>query len=312
MPKKKQERLEFRYYEMPRDSYVLPLLGESWVREYGRDVDFLHFHNFMEVGFCYGGEGSLILKQEECPYFSDMFSIIPPNYPHNTRSRPGEMSRWEYLFLDIEGFLRYFYPERPRLAEEMVRRMYRKAYFLTYEANPALGNTIQEIIREMRYRGAYYKERVKGLLLSFIVETLRLSKGESDAEGSRGQDEQSRIGDALHYIGEHYSENIRIETLARECSLSETHFRRVFKSVMNMSPMEYVNLVRIQTACSMLERSGDSIEEIAMKTGFISMSTFNRNFKKRMNMTPHKWRTRPESYQRNPHRFHVSVEEGWK
>ncbi len=36
MARKKQEQLEFRYYEMPQGSYVLPLLGEHWRRVYGR------------------------------------------------------------------------------------------------------------------------------------------------------------------------------------------------------------------------------------------------------------------------------------
>ena len=303
MPKKKQERLEFRYYEMPRDAYVLAMLGESWVREYGRDVDYLHFHNFLEIGFCYGGEGSLILKEKSYPFFADVFSIIPPNFPHNTITASGAVGHWEYLFVDVERLLKDTYPDRPRLAEELIRKVYQTAHFLSYEGNSILGDTIQELIQEMRYQKLYYKERIKGLLLAFIVETARLASAENSTEGHRRENDQGKISDALHYIGKHYQEHLRIEVLAKKCSLSETHFRRIFRNVMNMSPMEYVNLVRIQTACRMLESSDDSIEEIAMKTGFISMSTFNRNFRKLMNMSPHQWRRRPEFYQKNLRKY---------
>lgn len=32
---KKKKRIEYRYYEIPEDTYVLPLLGKGWEQEYG-------------------------------------------------------------------------------------------------------------------------------------------------------------------------------------------------------------------------------------------------------------------------------------
>ena len=32
---KKKKRMEYRYYEIPADTYVLPLLGKGWEQEYG-------------------------------------------------------------------------------------------------------------------------------------------------------------------------------------------------------------------------------------------------------------------------------------
>lgn len=316
MAKKRQEKLEFRYYEMPQGSFVLPLLGEHWKRTYGRDMEPLHFHNYLEIGYCYDGEGVMVLRDREYPYFSNVFTVIPPNCPHNTVSGPDEraVSSWEYLFVDVEGILRNAYPDKPRLAQELLRHVYRTARFLTYEGNPELGNMIQETIRELREQRGYYKEKLKGLLQAMLVEIARLDPEEQPHRRSvqDSQDEQTKISNALHHIGKHYGEHICIETLAEKCSLSETHFRRVFRSVMNMSPMEYVNFVRIQTACNLMERTDASIEEIAMKTGFISLSTFNRNFKKVMNMSPLQWRRRQESGSGSLRGYNVSLEEGWE
>ena len=311
MTRKKQERLEFRYYEMPKGGYVLPLLGEKWKRRYGKDIDYLHFHNYMEIGYCYDGHGELILKDRKHPYFSNMFSVIPPNYPHNTVSMDDSLSTWEYLFVDVEGFLRDMYPERMHFAQEMVRQIYQTAHFLTYDCNPFLGNMIQEIIREFRYQEGYHKEKVKGLLLALLVEIARIAPDKNMYEGPDVND-QAKISNALHYVGKHYHEHVSAEMLADKCGLSETHFRRVFRNIMNMSPMEYVNLVRIQTACNLMVRTDATIEEIAMKTGFISMSTFNRNFKRMLDMSPHQWRRRPETYTGNLHRYHVPVGQGWE
>ena len=41
--------MEYRYYEIPAGSPVLALLGDKWVQNYGREIDYLHFHNHLEV-----------------------------------------------------------------------------------------------------------------------------------------------------------------------------------------------------------------------------------------------------------------------
>ena len=309
MAKKRQERQEFRYYEMPKGCYVLALLGDQWKRRYGKKGDNLHFHNFMEIGYCYNGGGTLALRDKAYAYFSNTFSIIPPNCPHNTVSDEDSISTWEYLFVDVEKFLGDMYPDKPRYAKEMLERIYQKMHFLSHDGNPVLGNLIQELIREQRYHEAYYQEKTKGILLEILIEIVRMTPEPDFYINERHENEQTKISNALHYIGKHYNENIKVELLAEKCNLSEPHFRRIFRSVMRMSPIEYVNWVRIQTACNLLERSDDTIEEIAVKTGFVSMSTFNRNFKKIMHLTPSQWRNRPEVLTPNLNRYYVSTTE---
>ena len=64
----------------------------------------------------------------------------------------------------------------------------------------------------------------------------------------------TQIAAALDYVRMEYMHMIRVEELAQECHMSETHFRRLFESCMNMSPVDYINLVRIQKACDLLKR----------------------------------------------------------
>ena len=49
--KRKKPKMEFRYYQMPAGSPILALLGQKWVQNYGNDVDYLHFHNYLAIGF---------------------------------------------------------------------------------------------------------------------------------------------------------------------------------------------------------------------------------------------------------------------
>ena len=47
MARKRKPKMEYRYYEIPAGSPVLALLGDKWVQNYGRDIDYLHFHNHL-------------------------------------------------------------------------------------------------------------------------------------------------------------------------------------------------------------------------------------------------------------------------
>ena len=65
MAEKKKKKMEFRYYQLPPGSPILALLGEKWVQNYGdRTADRLHFHNYMELGYCYYGAGDVVLGDD--------------------------------------------------------------------------------------------------------------------------------------------------------------------------------------------------------------------------------------------------------
>lgn len=68
MSRKKKMKMEYRFYEVPEKCPVLALLGEKWVQNYGYQIDYLHFHNMMEIGVCYYGEGTIVLEDKEIPY----------------------------------------------------------------------------------------------------------------------------------------------------------------------------------------------------------------------------------------------------
>ena len=78
-----------------------------------------------------------------------------------------------------------------------------------------------------------------------------------------------------------------------------------------MSPLEYINKVRIQTACEILKKTDESIADIAYKCGFTTNSTFNRNFKKYLNTSPYQWKISPENYERKLLNYNISALKGW-
>lgn len=310
MAAKKKQEIEFRYYEIPQNEPCIALLGEAWIRPYGEDIDSLHFHNYMEIGFCYSGDGEVVLDEQTIIYKPDMFTIIPKNFPHNTNSDHFSLSRWEYLFIDVEAFLREVYGEDSFYAEDIGAIINNRAWAVDASRYPETAALIKNIMDEMRYKKEFYAESVKGLQLSLLMNIARMNQGNSEKvrKQSRGV---SQISFALHYIGVHYAEELTIGDLAEVSHMSETHFRRVFQKIMNMTPSDYLNLVRVQMACEYMKKHTDGMELVAERCGFQSVSTFNRNFKKVLDITPYQWKIHPENYETKLLDYKISAYKGW-
>lgn len=312
MPKKKKPKIEFRYYKMPEGTYILALLGQKWVQSYGRDVDFLHFHNYLEIGYCYDGVGELMLGEQEYRFSGNEFTVIPKNYPHTTNSDPGTVSKWEYVFIDLEGILGGLFQGmgNTKKMNSMLERINSRAIFQKEEQDPKTAAMIKNLMDIMRNTEEFYMEEAKGAAVELLVRIARGSHGQKrpiEAEGRM----ILPIARAMDYITLHYMEPIKIEKLACWCHMSETHFRRLFSNYMNMSPLEYINLVRVQTACDYLKNTDESMADIANKCGFTTPSTFNRNFKQVTGLSPSEWRKRPENYEQQLFKSWIHSEEGW-
>ena len=316
--KKEKRTAEYRFYGIPEGKAILALLGEKWEQTYGEGIDYLHFHNYMEIGYCYEGEGILTLGESYHPFTGGEFTVIPNNYLHTTNSKADSISRWEYLFIDVRGFLRRVYPEQGTEAVRLLHLIESKARFLRSDEYPELAAHIRGILDIMRHAAPFYEQEAEGRLLSLLACIARLNAEGAEARKTPEETERKTggkinhiIASSLDYIRSHYSEEIKVNDIAQHLHTSEAHFRRVFTAYMDMSPLEYLNLVRIQSACEHLKQSDEAVSVIAAKCGFPTSSTFNRNFKRVTGVSPAVWRKRPENYERQILQYDIHSKEGW-
>ena len=96
----------------------------------------------------------------------------------------------------------------------------------------------------------------------------------------------------LKFVENNYMEKITIEDVAKEVSLSQSHFMKYFKNTMGTSFIDYLNEYRLTMASRLLISSDSSVLDIAAEVGFDNLSYFNRSFKKRFQQTPREYRKR--------------------
>lgn len=203
------------------------------------------------------------------------------------------------------------------MAQKVIDRVNKRAHFVRVQDKPQIGALVQQIIECMRERKEFYLEEVKGLILAFLLQVARWNREEAEkAEFEAGNTEfeagnTSLITPAIDYISEYCDRPIKVEELAAMCHISETHLRRVFRDCIQMSPVEYINWVRIRTACGELKRTNDTVGDIAVRCGFSTLSTFNRNFHRIMGISPQQWRNDPEHFERKLLNYDIKAEKGW-
>lgn len=90
----------------------------------------------------------------------------------------------------------------------------------------------------------------------------------------------------FEYINDNYMEEISLDTIADVAGFSKFHFSRLFKQFTDMSFYDYLNQRRVKEAEKLLLNPSLSITEVAMRSGFSSISTFNRVFKNFKECTP--------------------------
>jgi AraC family transcriptional regulator, L-rhamnose operon regulatory protein RhaS len=82
-------------------------------------------------------------------------------------------------------------------------------------------------------------------------------------------------------------EDWTLENMAAECRLSRTQFSQHCQALTNMTPVRYLQMVRLDAARRWLaERATASITDIAFEAGFTSSQYFATCFKRRFGLTP--------------------------
>jgi AraC family transcriptional regulator len=102
---------------------------------------------------------------------------------------------------------------------------------------------------------------------------------------------------AAELLRENLDGRIRLTDLARECSLSVSHFARSFRATFGISTHQWLIRHRVEHAQELLRQTGAPIVDIAMQCGFADQAAFTRTFRQVVGVSPGRWRryhsTRP-------------------
>lgn len=99
-------------------------------------------------------------------------------------------------------------------------------------------------------------------------------------------DSEPRVAAAIQIMQQHIDDTISIETIAVQLNLSVRMLEYLFAQTLNLSPGAYYRRLRLQTARRMVVDTRLKLQEIAIRTGFNSLSSFSRLFKSYYQQSP--------------------------
>ena len=95
-----------------------------------------------------------------------------------------------------------------------------------------------------------------------------------------------------HYMQEHYIHPISVTKLTTLSLLTERTFLRRFFKATGIRPAQYLQRLRIQKACDLIEAGNETIESISFQVGYEDTSAFRKTFSKIIGLTPREFRGR--------------------
>jgi len=107
------------------------------------------------------------------------------------------------------------------------------------------------------------------------------------------QEYYKSVNRVIDYISRNLNDSLTLCDLAGIANLSEFHFHRIFKAVMNESPGDYIQRLRLEKASFRLHTSSLSLTEIAEEIGYQSAHALSKAFKKRFGISPSAFRAHP-------------------
>jgi AraC-like DNA-binding protein len=170
------------------------------------------------------------------------------------------------------------------LQDYMIERGFHKSQLWTIRQPAAWEQVHEELLVEAETHRMLRPTKLSALTYAvvavFVEQAVPIS-------GSKASSSGNRILELLPLMQQEATQPFILEQWAEQAGVSPYYFCKLFRSVMEMTPMDFITRCRLQMAKQwLLERKEANIGQIAGDAGYPSVSYFNKRFMEHEGMTP--------------------------
>ena len=254
-----------------------------------------HMHTFIELVMVVEGSGTHVLNAERYPITVGDVFVIPPYTPHGYADTEG-LQIYNILFKE-KMLARY--KRELELIPGFHGLIYLEPYYRTVRGfSGRLTLSPEQIIRATSLVNRLKDEwdhtyEGRSIMVENLFIELLLFYCRQFSEDAGPMTRVMPVARTIGYMNRHYIESLCLDNLVDVARVSKRSLIRHFKNTTGLTPMRYLQKVRIAKARDMLTSSDRSITQVAMDAGFNDAAYFSLVFRKHTGMTPSEFQQNP-------------------
>lgn len=239
-----------------------------------------HMHTHLEIFYFENGQGYFECKNRIIPIKAHDVLVVNSKQVHMQYSKEKAMPLTYYCFavdnLHLEG--------------KDINCISNQGYLLHsfYNSNNLIYRNIKELLSKLMAKKYSFINKVQAYFTQILIDIIRMENRSASKNADPPCDHY--LNDLKEYMLNHYTEDLNLESLAKMCFMNKSYFLHQFKKQFNISPIRYLNLVRIEKAKLLLAETDASITKIASDIGISNPVYFTELFKKTIGISPSEYR----------------------
>ena len=243
----------------------------------------LHSHEYFQIYYIEKGALTHYLDGEESRLVAGDMFIIPPGVKHKIAEETDTVFysfSFELQSIDGTGFYMDF------LKGLMIEKNIRSKITIPPDDVLKIENIIEQIFREFHSKKIAAGEVIRSYAIVLITEFARIYYETQNAVPAvYTGDNKEFILRCTDYMKENFEKEISLDSMVRLSAMSKSNFCSIFYSVTGKTFNLYLNTLRVHKAAKYI-KLGYKITAIYGLCGYNDFSTFYRNFKKIMGVSP--------------------------
>lgn len=242
----------------------------------------LHSHSFYELYFLIEGERTFFIDNVLYTLKKDSLALIPPFTMHKTEGGP-----FTRININLSGSF-FEKDELPLIDELCERRIINLKDKMQNQFIPMLNKLIQYQKSNNLIDRTLFKIQTKMIVADLY--NLGYDNSSNIEKIAFEKDMPSIIMNIIKYIHNNYHDDITLQDISTKFFISRSYIAKLFKDYTNFTVSEYIMNMRINKAKELLLSTRKNMEEISELVGFSSANYFSLIFKKRVGLSPIKFR----------------------
>jgi len=263
-----------------------------------------HIHNDFEFFVVLEGEGIAKIRNKSYPLKPNDVYLVNSGDVHSYHRDPARSLDLKetddvplFLFVQISNqFLREYFPQ-------IKTTIFNSCNLSDYLNREEITYVIKHLVLSARdyFREVpFYQLNVLSSIPNVLAMCFKKVPHEivSETQKMNLKKKNSRIERIISYIDANFDRQIRLQDLAEQENLSQTHFSHLFTSLFGITFQNYVNIKRMEQCVRLMPCEEKTLLEISYESGFSDPKYMNRMFVKHFGYTPKEYRKRLGTEQR--------------